>query len=105
MSTCICSLDALAPYEGRVVLKDDIQIALFYVPQHGVFALQNWDPIGHANVLARGIIGDQKGQLCVASPLYKQHFALLSGQCLEQPDTQLDTWRVEIKDGQVWLDL
>ncbi len=105
MSTCICPVTALAPYEGRVVLSGEVQIAVFYVPEQGVFALQNWDPIGHANVLSRGIIGDQKGELCVASPLYKQHFSLFSGECLEQPEMKLQTWSAEIKDGHVWLEV
>ena len=31
-------------------------------------------PLGEAFVLSRGIVGDIQDELCVASPLYKQHF-------------------------------
>ena len=36
-------------------------------------------------MLSRGIFGDLKGELVVASPVYKQHFSLATGQCLEDP--------------------
>jgi nitrite reductase (NADH) small subunit len=68
-----------------------------------VYALQNWDPIGKAYVMARGIVGDVKGEPCVASPLYKQHFSLRTGQCVERPDVALKTWRVLVEEGQVYV--
>ncbi len=105
MTIKVCELGDLAAYEGRVVLLGEEQVALFYVPERGVFALQNWDPIGRANVLSRGIVGDVKGLLCVASPLYKQHFALESGVCLEQPSQAIRTWSVTLKCNEVWLEI
>ena len=52
-----------------------------------VYAIGNHDPASGANVLARGIVGDIGGELVVASPIYKQHFSLITGRCLEEPRT------------------
>ena len=57
-----------------------------------VFAVSNFDPFGKANVLSRGIIGSIGEQLVVASPLYKQHFDLQTGACLEDDSVSLKTF-------------
>ena len=86
----ICSLSDLVENSGVCALVEtkgkSEQVALFYLPktQQKVFALGNWDPLGKANVLSRGIVGNIGEELVVASPLYKQHFSLTTGQCLEE---------------------
>ena len=58
---------------------------------HGrVYALDNFDPASRANVLSRGLTGNLQGERVVASPIYKHHFALTSGRCMEDPDLQRD---------------
>ncbi|OEF23295.1 nitrite reductase small subunit NirD [Vibrio rumoiensis] len=101
----VCELSQLDANIGTGALVEGQQVALFYLPnqQEQVFAIDNWDPIGKAFVLSRGIVGDVKGQPCVASPLYKQHFDLKSGSCVETPDIKVKTWRVRVEDEQVWL--
>jgi nitrite reductase (NADH) small subunit len=99
----VCKLSELAPYQGRTALVEGQQVALFYVPDAGLFAVQNWDPIGKAYVLSRGIVGDVKGKLCVASPLYKQHFCLASGECVEDPAIGIHCWPVSEQDGRVYI--
>ncbi|MCG3722522.1 nitrite reductase small subunit NirD [Vibrio cincinnatiensis] len=101
----ICYLDELIPYQGCAALIGDQQVALFYLPesQPQVYAVQNWDPISKAYVLSRGIVGDVQGVPCVASPMYKQHFNLLTGQCLEEPDIEICRWTVVIEQGRVYL--
>jgi len=74
--------------------------ALFRVGDD-IFAIDNYDPIGEANVLARGIVCDIRGELCVASPLYKQHFSLRSGQCLEDENVRVNTYDVRISSGAI----
>ncbi|MFM2587082.1 nitrite reductase small subunit NirD [Vibrio sp. TBV020] len=101
----ICRLSELAPYQGRSAMIDGEQVALFYIPSAGVFAVQNWDPIGQAFVLSRGIVGDVKGRLCVASPLYKQHFCLESGQCIENEDVRLKVYPVVIEGEDIIITL
>lgn len=81
------------------------QVALFYLPGYGneLYALDHYDPFSHAYVIARGIVGDVKGSPVVASPIYKQHFRLEDGQCLEDDSVKLRTWRVGFRGNEVWI--
>ena len=100
--TAICSLDDLVPYSGIAALVNGRQLALFYLPdqQPPLFALDNWCPAAQANVLSRGIVGDIKGEPVVASPLYKEHFSLTTGQCLEKA-LQVQCWPVRLQGDTV----
>ncbi|HSP30970.1 MAG TPA: nitrite reductase (NAD(P)H) small subunit, partial [Halomonas sp.] len=40
----------------------------------------------------------------VASPIYKQHFRLEDGQCLEDENVQLRCWEIEFKGDDVWIE-
>ncbi|HMB60760.1 MAG TPA: nitrite reductase small subunit NirD [Xanthomonadales bacterium] len=98
----ICALDDLPEDMGTGALVDDQQIALFYFPeQENVFALSNYDPFSKANVISRGIIGSLGDELVVASPVYKQHFSLTTGRCLEDESVSLISYPVKIENGQV----
>ena len=55
-------------------------------------------------MLSRGIVGDLKSELVVASPVYKQHFSLKSGQCLEDPGVRIRVFPVRLEDGMVWVE-
>tara|TARA_R110002072_G_scaffold154_4_gene1067 strand:- start:14745 stop:15125 length:381 start_codon:yes stop_codon:yes gene_type:complete len=101
----ICNTTDLIENSGVCALINGEQIALFYLPQNDkkLFALSNWDPIGKANVLSRGISGDIKGTKVVASPLYKQHFDLETGICLEDKSIKIKTYSAHIKDGKVFI--
>ena len=68
-----------------------------------VFAIGNHDPASGANVLSRGIVGDIGGEIVVASPIYKQHFSLITGRCLEEPRFAVPAYMAEVRDGQVWV--
>lgn len=95
----VCSRQDLVPNSGVVALVDGVQIALFYVPQAAdgdVYAIENRDPRSGANVIGRGIVGHLGGELVVASPLYKQHFRLADGSCVQYPDQPLRAWRARL---------
>lgn len=96
----ICAVSDLIADAGIPALVDGKAIALFYVVDQ-VFAVSNYDPIGQANVISRGIVGSLKGELVVASPLYKEHYSLKTGQCLEQSDAALTVYPAKIKNGSV----
>lgn len=100
----VCKQDDLIENVGVAAQFDGQQVAIFYVPnvEPQVFAIDNWDPIAKANVLSRGIVGSVNEKLVVASPLYKQHYELSSGQCLEE-DVSVAHWSVKIQDGDVML--
>ncbi len=102
----ICPLTDLIPGSGVAALVDGEQIALFYLPdasEPGVYAIGNHDPIADAPVLSRGIVGDLDGELVVASPLYKQHFSLTSGACLEDDTASVPVHRTLVSDGHLYL--
>ena len=96
----LCSKQDLIAGSGVCALAGGSQVALFYLPneENEIFAIDNHDPVGGANVLSRGIVGDLDGRLVVASPLYKQHFDLISGECLEEENICVETYSVRI-DG------
>lgn len=100
--TDVCALSDLPSDSGACALVDGQQVALFYLskPQQ-VYALANYDPIGKANVLSRGMVGDLGGEPMVASPLYKQHYSLVTGQCFEDADIKLATFPVQIENNRV----
>ena len=82
----VCAHEDLIEGAGIAALVGGRQIALFQV--HGrVYALDNFDPSSRANVLSRGLTGNLQGERVVASPIYKNHFALTSGRCIEDPVT------------------
>lgn len=99
----LCKKDDLIPHSGVAALHDGYQVALFYIPgyENEVFALGNNDPFSGANILARGLIGDLQGEPMVASPLYKQHFSLNSGECMEDEEVCVPVWPVRLKGNEV----
>jgi len=101
----VCALDDIVPDTGVCALVQGEQVAVFRLADGSLHALANRDPFSHANVISRGIVGDLKGEVVVASPVYKQHFSLASGQCLEEPDVRLKTWPVREERGAVLLEI
>jgi nitrite reductase (NADH) small subunit len=102
----VCSVDDLQPDSGVCALVNGQQVAIFYMPKDkAVFAINNYDPFGNANVLSRGIIGDINGQAVVASPLYKQHFNLQTGVCLEDETVTIPTYTVRIENSSVQVSM
>jgi len=98
----VCNLDEITPNTGVAALIEDQQIAIFRVGQEQrVYALSNQDPFSLANVMARGILGDLQGERVVASPIYKQHFSLVTGRCLEEQEQKLLVFPTRIENGKV----
>ncbi|WPP01650.1 nitrite reductase small subunit NirD [Pseudomonas sp. HR96] len=103
----VCNRADLVANSGVVAWLQGRQIALFYVPQGSdgeqVFALDNCDPQSGANVIGRGLLGSLNGRRVVASPLYKQHFCLQDGTCLESAEQRLQVWPARIRGDSVEL--
>ncbi|WP_275286124.1 nitrite reductase small subunit NirD [Halomonas elongata] len=105
----LCTSEDLVAHSGiaaRLETDDGpVQIAIFYLPGHepALYAIDHHDPFSGANVIARGIVGDVAGEPVVASPLYKQHFRLSDGQCVEDEQVKLRTWRIVLHDGRVMV--
>jgi nitrite reductase (NADH) small subunit len=101
----VCSVDDLQPNSGVCALLDGEQVAIFWMPDAKVYAVGNYDPFGNANVLSRGIIGDIGGQPVVASPLYKQHYNLQTGVCLEDETVKIPVYAIRIENASVQVNL
>ncbi|WP_230195795.1 nitrite reductase small subunit NirD [Streptomyces coriariae] len=91
----VCDLSQLIPGRGvAALLPDGRQVALFRDRAGEVYAVDNRDPFGGAAVLSRGLTGTHEGRTFVASPLLKQRFDLLSGECLDDDTVRIATYRV-----------
>jgi nitrite reductase (NADH) small subunit len=100
----VCRLEDIVPNTGVCALVGGRQVAVFRLDDDRVYALSNHDPFSRANVLSRGIVGDLKGEAVVASPVYKQHFSLATGQCLEDPAVRVPAFPARVENGAVWVD-
>jgi len=102
--TDICPVNDLTPDAGVCALFNEQQVAIFLCQQSGsVYAIGNYDPFGHANVLSRGIIGSTEDAIYVASPLYKQRFNLETGECLDSDAHKAKAFSVRVENDVVQL--
>jgi nitrite reductase (NADH) small subunit len=99
--TAVCAADDILPHTGVCALVDDRHVAVFRVGQNQYFAIDNVDPKNGASVLSRGLVGNLGDKIMVASPLYKHHFDLKTGECLESPELSVRAHEVRIDDGRV----
>jgi len=98
----ICHQDDLVTHSGVcALLTNDQQVAIFKINDNEVYTISNWDPVGNANVLYRGIIGDNNGEFFVASPLYKQRFLLNNGKCLDDESLTVNNYDTRIHEEQI----
>lgn len=102
--TAICTLRDIVPNTGVCALVDKQQVAVFRVGRgEEVYAIANFDPNSQANVLSRGLIGSLGERIVVASPIYKHHFDLRTGECLEAPEHSVNAYAARVYDGKVWV--
>ncbi|MFT3720264.1 nitrite reductase small subunit NirD [Pseudorhodoferax sp.] len=99
--TAVCAADAIVPDTGVCALVDGHHVAVFRLGEDRFFAIDNVDPRSGASVLARGLIGSLGERTVVASPLYKNHFDLATGACLEAPEHSVRIHAVRVENGQV----
>jgi nitrite reductase (NADH) small subunit len=101
----VCSIDQIVPDTGVAALLNGRQVAVFRVGAESprLFAIDNYDPNAEAAVLSRGLVGSIGERIVVASPIYKQHFDLQTGECLEAPHHSVASYPVRVEDGKVWV--
>ena len=98
----VCRLDDIIDNVGVCALVNNKQVAIFRLSgSDTLYAIDNHDPFSNANVLSRGMCGDLKGHNVIASPIYKNHFDLSTGQCLEDETVKIPVYPVRIVDGNV----
>ena len=103
--TAVCQADDIVPDTGVCARVEDRHVAVFRIGTEGFFAIDNIDPKSGASVLSRGLVGSLGEQIVVASPLYKQHYDLNTGACLEQPELSVRAHVVRVEDGRVLVRL
>lgn len=101
----VCPLDDILPGTGVCALVDRRHVAVFRINdgEDRLFAIDNYDPNAQASVLSRGLIGNLNERLVVASPIYKHHFDLESGTCIEVPENSVRSWPVRVENRMVWI--
>lgn len=97
VSVPVCKLSDLVPGIGVGALVNGQQVAIFRLRNGDIFAVGNHDPFSGANVLSRGLTGSLKGSKVVASPIYKQHFDLVTGVCLEDASVRIPVYAVQVE--------
>ena len=100
--TPIIEKDKLTPDTGVCALVNGKQVAIFFDRKTDqLFAIDNYCPASKANVLSRGLISSVKDVLTVSSPLYKEHFSLTTGECIENDTLSVPVYAVRVTDGMV----
>lgn len=100
----VCDIQDIPMNGGVGALIEDEQVAIFRLKtEQGeqLFALSNFDPFSSANVISRGLVGTIQNDWVVASPIYKQHFRLVDGQCVEDENVKLKSWAIKLVDNKV----
>jgi len=98
----ICALDDILPDTGVAALIDAHAVAVFRVGEQ-VYAIDNLDPFSAASVLSRGLVCSVGARIAVASPIYKQHFDLATGECLEDAARSINAYAAKVEKGQVFV--
>ena len=99
----VCSLDDIVPDTGICALVNERHVAVFRIAgrEPRLYAIDNIDPNAKASVLSRGLVGSLGERIVVASPIYKHHFDLKSGECLEAPENSVSAYPVRVENGAV----
>ena len=103
--TAVCAADDIVPHTGVCALVEDRHVAVFRLGDDRYFAIDNIDPKSGASVLARGLLGSLGDRIVVASPLYKNHFDLATGECLEAPEHSVSAHAVRVDEGRIFVAL
>lgn len=94
------------PDAGMAVKIGEKQIAVFnFAARDEWYASDNLCPHKKSNVLARGMLGDYKGEPKVVCPMHKINFLLKSGKSPGDSDCKIHVYPVKIEDGRVWIEL
>lgn len=104
----VCQTSDLVDNSGVCALINEQQVALFKLSvreQVQLFAISNWDPIGKANVLYRGLLTSVGETITVASPLYKQRYSLATGQCLDADEIAVRVYPIRIEQQLVQIQI
>lgn len=98
MKTRLCAVDEVPVGQAKVFTVGHQKIALFHRAS-GFYALDDHCP-HRSGPLSEGWIYDEE----VSCPWHQWQFRLSDGQCSTIPGERVETFPVEIIDGQVWVE-
>ncbi|MBL7564781.1 nitrite reductase small subunit NirD [Staphylococcus saccharolyticus] len=94
----VTRVEALAPQIGKKVVVDGKEIGIFLTENGDIYAIGNMCPHKQGPLTEGTVSGD-----FVYCPLHDQKIALKSGE-VQEPDTGcVETYEVEVIDGDVYL--
>lgn len=103
----ICNNEDVLPNIGVCALFEDQQVAIFKIIDDSgneqLFAINNYCPFSKSNTISRGLIGSLQGKTVIASPIYKQHYDLNTGECIEDNEVILNTYSVRLNGSTIQL--
>ena len=103
--TAVCATADILPDTGVCALVEGRHVAVFRLGADQYFAIDNLDPKSGASVLSRGLLGNLGERLVVASPIYKNHFDLATGECLEAPEHSVRAHAVRVDGDRILVAL
>jgi len=99
--TVVTRFEEMPIDRGIAALVDDEPVALFRLGDGTLHAIGHVEPMTGMPVLARGLVGSIGEVTYVSSPLHKQRFDLLTGECLDDASVSVRVWTVAVIDGHV----
>ena len=99
--TPVIDYDELPVDRAVCALVQGEQVALVRTSDDDLYAVGNYDPIGRAMVMSRGVVGSRSGRDVIVSPLHKQAYDLETGECLDKDGYWLPVHEVRVVDGMV----
>lgn len=99
----VCRYEDLPVERGVAALIDDRPVALVRTHDGAVYGIDAVDPKCDAAVLARGLVGDKGGVPALVSPMFKQAYSLLTGECLTEPGPAVPVYPVRIAGDDVQI--
>ena len=99
--TPVIDYDELPVDRAVRALVEGEQVAIVRTGDGDLYAVGNFDPIGRAMVMSRGIVGSRAGRDVLVSPLHKQAYDLSTGECLDKDGYWLPVHEVRVVDGTV----
>lgn len=103
--TAACKVGDILPGTGVCALLEGRHIGVFRIGKDRFYAIDNIDPRTGVSVLSRGLVGNLGEHIVVASPIYKNHFDLQTGECLENPEQSVACYPVRVSGEDILIAL
>jgi nitrite reductase (NADH) large subunit len=102
----VARADDVPADSGVTVRYGTAQVAIFNFASRGEwYACQAMCPHRGDMVIGRGLLGSQGDTPKIACPMHKKTFSLATGDGLSDPQFQVQTFPVEVRDGDVFVAL